>query len=69
MELLPGEPAELVRQDSHFKKLELDIGNYQSPAEVVQLLLQHPKLMQRPVAVRGDKAIIARPYREIMQLL
>ncbi len=67
--LLPTEPAELVRQDSHFKKLGLNINDYQSAAAVVQLLLEHPKLMQRPVAVRGNKAIIARPYREVLQLL
>jgi arsenate reductase (glutaredoxin) len=33
------------------------------------LLLKHKMLMQRPVVVRGDKAIIGRPKERIRQLL
>ncbi len=69
MELLPNEPADLVRQDNNFKELGLNIGDYQSAGEVVDLLLEHPKLMQRPVVVRGDKAVIARPSELVEELL
>ncbi|MDP6976364.1 MAG: ArsC/Spx/MgsR family protein [Acidimicrobiales bacterium] len=33
------------------------------------MLLAHPKLMQRPVAVLGDRAVIARPSELVLQLL
>ena len=69
LQLLPGEPAELVREDSHFKQLGLSIDDYQSPDAVVELLLEHPKLMQRPVVVRGDRAVIARPPKLVEELL
>lgn len=29
--------------------------------DVVRVLLEHPELMERPVLVRGDTAIIGRP--------
>ncbi len=69
LELLPGEPAELVRVDGHFKELGLDIGDYQSAGAVIDLLMEHPKLMQRPVVVRGDRAVIARPSELVEEML
>jgi len=69
LEMLPNEPAELVRVDGHFKELGLDIGDYQSANAVADLLMEHPKLMQRPVVVRGDRAVIARPSELVEELL
>ena len=67
--MLPSEPAELVRVDGHFKELGLNIGDYQSADAVIDLLMEHPKLMQRPVVVRGDQAVIARPSELVEELL
>lgn len=69
LELLPNEPTDLVREDNNFKELGLNIGDYQSAGAVVDLLLEHPKLMQRPVVVRGDRAVIARPSEVVEELL
>ena len=57
------DPVEnLVRKDSQFKKLELDENDYvDNPDAVVDVLLRYPRLMQRPVIVRGNRAIIGRP--------
>lgn len=67
--MLPNEPAELVRVDGHFKELGLNIDDYQSADAVIDLLMEHPKLMQRPVVVRGDRAVIARPSELVEELL
>lgn len=69
MELLPNEPTDLVREDNHFKQLGLNIDDYQGAEAVVDLLLEHPKLMQRPVVVRGERAVIARPSKLVEELL
>jgi arsenate reductase len=53
--------ADLVRKDSLFDKLGLDAADYTEPGPVIELLLQHKMLMQRPLLVRDDKAIIGRP--------
>ncbi len=63
------EPAELVRKDPRFKELGLDAADYTTPATVVALLLEHPALMQRPVAVKGKVTILARPKEKIESLL
>ena len=60
LDLLPIEPAELVRKDKYFKELGLNADDYVTREAVVDVLLEHPKLMQRPVVIRGDRAILAR---------
>jgi arsenate reductase len=47
----------------------LEAGDYTTRDEVVKLLLEHPKLMQRPVVILGDKAVIARPSEKVHELL
>ncbi|MEO6628432.1 MAG: ArsC/Spx/MgsR family protein [Aquihabitans sp.] len=34
----------------------LDAGRYTTPDAVADLLVEHPRLMQRPVLVQGDRA-------------
>ena len=58
---LEDPPEDLVRKDSFFGDLGLDADDYTTPEAVADLLVQHPRLMQRPVLVRGDRAIIGRP--------
>ncbi|MEM1442125.1 MAG: ArsC/Spx/MgsR family protein [Verrucomicrobiota bacterium] len=65
------DPVEdLVRKDSKFKKLELNpddfVGN---PEAVVDILVKHKQLLQRPVLVKGKKAIIGRPKARIVEFL
>ncbi|MEJ2087138.1 MAG: arsenate reductase family protein [Gammaproteobacteria bacterium] len=67
--LLPDDPAELVRKDSHFKELGLDAQDYTTADAVAALLAEHPRLMQRPIAVRGGKAVIGRPSERVEELL
>ena len=65
------DPVEdLVRKDSRFKKLGLDPADYvDNPEAVVDLLAREPLLIQRPVLVRGKKAIIGRPRDRVEPFL
>ena len=65
------DPVEdLVRKDSKFKQLGLNPDDYvDNPDAVVELLLQRKALMQRPVLVRSDNAIIGRPKTRIADFL
>lgn len=67
--LLPDPPGELVRKDKHFEELGLDAADYQTAEAVIDLLLEHPKLMQRPVVIRGERARIARSPEKVHELL
>ena len=60
--MLEDPVEDLVRKDSKFKKLGLEPANYVSnAAAVVDVLERYPALLQRPVIVRGGRAIIGRP--------
>jgi arsenate reductase (glutaredoxin) len=61
--------ADLVRKDSVFAKLGLDAADYTEPGPVIDLLVAKPRLLQRPIVVRGDRAIIGRPKERIRALL
>ena len=67
---LEGPVEDLVRKDSKFKKLELDpddfVGN---PEAVIEILVKHKQLLQRPVIVKGRKAIVGRPKQRIYDFL
>jgi arsenate reductase len=69
LDMLPGPPAELVRKDKRFDELGLVETDYQTREQVIDLLLEHPVLMQRPVIIRGNRAIIARPSAKVLELL
>lgn len=68
--ILDGPVEDLVRKDSRFASLGLDaaplVGNRSA---VVATLTEHPQLMQRPVLVRGGKAIIGRPKDRVATFL
>jgi arsenate reductase len=57
------DPVEdLVRKDSKFKALNLNPDDYVAkPEAVLDLLSSHIELLQRPILVKGGKAIIGRP--------
>lgn len=61
--------TDLVRRDAAFKELGLTDDDVATPDQVVAVLLQHPRLMQRPVLVRGDRAIIGRPKDRVPAFL
>jgi arsenate reductase len=61
--------ADLVRKDSQFRKLGLDEADYVEAGPVIDLLVAKPRLLQRPIVVRGDKAIVGRPKERIRALL
>lgn len=66
---LDVEPAELVRKDAHFKELGLDAADYTTKAAVVDLLVEHPRLMERPIAIKGDEVVLGRPPEKVLALV
>jgi arsenate reductase len=62
--------SDLIRTtDKRFLELNLDPKAYTSAEEVIDLLVVHPELMQRPVVVKGDRAVIARPGDRVAEVL
>ena len=40
-----------------------------SEVELIRAMCEEPRLMQRPIVVRGDRAVVARPAERALELL
>ena len=48
---------------------ELGLGEREvDDDEAIRLMAEHPALLQRPVVVRGDRAVLARPAERVLEL-
>ena len=65
-----GRPArELMRtKEPVFEELGLG-GRELSDDEAIDLMAEHPQLLERPVVERGGRAVLARPVERIEELL
>jgi arsenate reductase (glutaredoxin) len=65
-----GRPArELFRaREPVYRELGLG-GREVGDDEAIALMAEHTELMQRPVVVRGDRAVLARPVERVDELL
>ncbi len=66
---LEDEPTALVRRDSKWKKLGLTDADAETDDQIVELLVEHKQLLQRPVVVTADTAIVGRPKERVTELL
>jgi arsenate reductase (glutaredoxin) len=62
-------PADVLRtKEDVFKALGLAKKTL-SDDELVDLMIKHPDLIQRPIVEKGDRALLARPAETVKQLL
>lgn len=57
----------LRRRDRAFKQLGLT--GEESDRRLVQLIAEHPTLLQRPIGVIGDRAVVGRPPERLLELM
>lgn len=68
IELLQIRPLELVRKgEADFK--DNFKGKDLSDEAWVEAMIQFPKLIERPIVINGDKAVIGRPTEKIITIL
>lgn len=61
------DPREMLRRgEAAYGQLDLDEA---STAEVLGAVTRHPVLLERPIFVVGDRAVIARPPERLLELL
>jgi arsenate reductase len=61
-------PKDIIRTQEEIYKEKFRGKNF-TDDEWITILLENPKLIQRPIVVKGYKAILAQPAEEIEKLL
>jgi arsenate reductase len=62
-------PRDLLRtREEVYKTLKLGERDV-SDAEIIDLMVEHPDLIQRPIVEKGAKAILARPAARLADIL
>ncbi len=61
-------PRELMRTKEDIYK-ELNLKDEKSDEKLIEAMIKHPKLIERPIVIRNQKAAIGRPIENIIELL
>ncbi len=62
-------PRDLLRTgESAYKENNLKDSNI-SEEEIINLMIEYPKLIERPIYVKGSKAIVGRPPENVLKII
>lgn len=61
-------PIDLIRKNEAIWKSEYK-GKSLTDNEIIAAMVNHPKLIERPIVINGDKAVIGRPPESILVII
>ena len=68
IELLNIKPIDLVRKNETIWKTEFKNKSL-TDDEVINAMVKNPKLIERPIVINGNKAVIGRPTEKISEII
>lgn len=60
------QPSEALRMREEGARELADAGDEEA---IIAAMVQRPQLLQRPVVVNGDRAVLARPIERVLEIL
>ncbi len=69
LDMLGLEPRQLMRQkEAEYKELGLDNPEFDRDA-LIRAMVEHPRLIERPIVVKDGKAALGRPPERVLEIL
>jgi arsenate reductase len=69
LDLLGMEPRQLMRK----REKEYEENNLGDPdltdEQLIQAMVDHPRLIERPIVIHGNRAILGRPTEKVLEVL
>jgi len=61
-------PKDIIRKgEQEYKELKID--KMDSDDDLLKAMVSHPKLIERPIVIRGEKGIIGRPPENVLKFI
>jgi len=62
-------PVDIIRfNEAVAKELALSASDQRSEAEWIKIMVENPIIIERPIVVNGDKAILGRPPEGVLSI-
>ena len=68
LDLIGIQPIDLVRKNEAIWKSDFK-GKDLSNKDIIKAMVENPKLIERPIVINGNKAIIGRPPEKILDII
>ncbi|MBE9490213.1 MAG: arsenate reductase (glutaredoxin) [Bacteroidetes bacterium] len=68
IDLLGINPIQLVRKNEAIWKEKYKDQDF-SDSELIEIMIKNPKLIERPIIINGNKAVIGRPPETILGII
>lgn len=66
---LSATPRDILRtREPLVRELGLDDPERVSDEDLIAQMVEHPELVQRPIVIRGDRGVLARPVERVLEL-
>ena len=64
------DPIQIIRiNDKKFKELHLTEADLTNKNKLLDILIENPMILERPIIINNDKAVIGRPPENIYKIL
>ena len=63
------DPIDLIRKNEKEFKKSIDSLNQEDSNSIIKLKIKYPKIMERPIYVSGNSAVVGRPPENILSLI
>ena len=69
LKMLGLKPRELIRsKEKEYREAGLG-DEHMTDAQLIEAMVRHPKLIERPIVIKGSKAALGRPPEKVLEIL
>ncbi|BDY11800.1 arsenate reductase (glutaredoxin) [Hydrogenimonas cancrithermarum] len=68
LKMLGVSPRDIMRTKEAIYK-ELGLGDVEDDEKLIEAMVEHPRLIERPIVIKEGKAVLGRPPQKVIELI